>query len=221
MTFMHHILSKKTKSVDDTETDSFTPGTDSTTLIHWPKDRLPEVTELDTGYFPDNLVRGRTTFLQDTRCCVENWLCPPQDVHRDIEDTANLCVYPPGETNPEGHFPDVSVRGKSTFLRDTRCCVAKWLCPPQDFREATVEINKIRLVNTPSIPRLQDRIFKNKVNDQTAQLFFAESRSTCDLTGKKCCNSPRPQDLFPNRNSFTIFGVEYGFPLPWPQDRPP
>ena len=81
---------------------------------------------------------------------------------------------PPEDSNlGTGQFPDVSVRGKSTFLRDTRCCVAKWLCPPQDVQGATVDSVKSRVVYTIPTPWPQDRPPDDKVfdNDQTANQF--------------------------------------------------
>ena len=131
---------------------------------------------------------------------------------------------PPKDSNVgTGQFLDVSLRGKSTFLRDTRCCVVKWLCPPQDVQGATVESIKSRVVHTTLIVWSQDHPPARKVydTDQTAKPTSAEIRTFCELNRKKCSNFPRPQDLSPDRNSLTKFGVEYGIPLPWPQDRPP
>ena len=50
--------------------DSCISGTEYTAFTHWPKDRPPEGTLSGTGYFPDDLVRGKTTFLWNTMCCV-------------------------------------------------------------------------------------------------------------------------------------------------------
>ena len=131
---------------------------------------------------------------------------------------------PPKDSDLDtGQSPDVSVRGKSTLLRDTRCCVAKWLCPPRDVQGATVESIKFRVVHKTLILRPQDGLPDGKVydNEQTVKPTSAAIRTFCELTGEKCGNFLRPQDLSPDRNSLTKFGVEYGIPLPWPKDRPP
>ena len=59
-------------------------------------------------------------------------MSPPQDAQGGIEDTVNFSGHSEEKESDLGigQVLDVSVRDKSTFLRDIRCCVVKWLCPP-------------------------------------------------------------------------------------------
>ena len=113
---------------------------------------------------------------------------------------------PPKDNNLGiGQFLDVSVRGKSTFLRDTRCRVVKWCCPPQDVQGTTLESIESRAVYIILILRPQDRTSVGKEHDteQTANPTTTEIRNFCELTGEKSSNIPRTgTGSFPRQESF-------------------
>ena len=64
-------------------------------------------------------------------------ICSPQDAQGGIEDTVNFSGHSEEKESDLGigQVLDVSVRDKSTFLRDIRCCVVKWFCPHRTFKE--------------------------------------------------------------------------------------
>ena len=94
--------------------------------------------------------------------------------------------------------------------------------PPQDVQGTTVESIESRPVSIIFILPPQDRtsVGKEYDSEQTVNPTTTEIRNFCELTGEKSSNIPRAQDLSPDRNLLTKFGIEYGIPLPWPQDRP-